>query len=659
MCGIAGFYSKKNIDETKDILERMLSLIKYRGPDHSGIYISPDVGLGSVRLSIIDLNTGQMPLSNKNDSLWIVFNGEIFNYIELKSKLIDIGHEFNTNSDTEVILHLYEEFGLDCLNMLNGQFAIAIWDRNKRELFLARDRVGIRPLFYTSTTDGLVFASEIKALFEFPNVKPQLSTKSLSQVFTFWTTLTPFTLFENVYEVSPGECLTINQNGIHRHTYWELPLYKSDEYIDFDLNQCVEKFDELFSDSVRLRMRSDVTIGAYLSGGIDSCTTTLYMKKLFIDSLSTFSIGFNDKEFDESFYQELAVDFLKTNHYKINCSETDIAEKFPETVWHSETVLLRTAPVPMFMLSGLANSHKIKVVITGEGADELLGGYNIFKEAIIRQFWAKEPMSVYRPMLLKKLYPYLQQLQSKNGFGLRQFFGYKLEEIDSPVYSHLLRWHNTSHIKNYFSKETKKELNEYNPVDEFVEKYGKKLQGIDLLSRAQWIEMNLFMSGYLLSSQGDRTAMAHSLEGRYPFLDYRIIDFCMKLPPKYKMNGLNEKFLLKKIMNGKLPHQIVQRNKQPYRAPISKSFITENTYGYMENHFSEESVRSAGYFDFDKVTMLINKLKSGTQVSEIDNMALIGILSTQLLYSFFVNKSIKSFSGSEKIIIEKIIMENQ
>ena len=659
MCGIAGFFSNKNNIEAKDILGRMLDRVKYRGPDESGIYISPNVGLGSARLSIIDLQTGQMPLSNEDGSLWIVYNGEIYNYIELKEKLIKLGHHFKTSSDTEVILHLFEEYGKECLNMMNGQFALAIWNNIKHELFLARDRVGIRPLFFTSTAKSFVFASEIKALFEYPNVKPNISVKSLSQVFTFWTTITPYTLFENVYEVSPGQCLTINAKGIDYHTYWELPIYEEGEYNNSGLDYNLKEFEKLFTDSVRLRMRSDVPVGAYLSGGIDSCTTTSYIKKVSADNLHTFSIGFADKEFDESSYQKLAVDYLKTNHHSIVCNQEDISNKFPEVIWHAETTLLRTAPVPMYMLSKLVNSHKIKVVITGEGADELLGGYNIFKEAIIRQFWAKDPNSAYRPLLLKRLYPYLPQMNSMNSVGLNLFFGYKLGETKSPIYSHLLRWHNTSRIQSYFSKETKANLSDYNPVDEFIERCGKKLEKADLLSRAQWIEMKLFMSGYLLSSQGDRMAMAHSLEGRYPFLDHHIIEFCMKLPPNNKLHGLNEKYLLKKNMSGKLPQQIVDRAKQPYRAPISKCFISENSPDYVKKMLSEEYIARTGFFDYDKVKVLVDKLKEGTKVSEIDNMAITGIISTQLLYSFFLEKSLAPTVENEAVMLDKIVIENQ
>ncbi|HET7733720.1 MAG TPA: asparagine synthase (glutamine-hydrolyzing), partial [Paludibacter sp.] len=535
MCGIAGFYSKKEKDEAVSILRHMLTRIKYRGPDQSGIYVSKDIGLGSVRLSIIDLQTGGMPLSNEDETLWIVFNGEIFNYIELKSVLLEKGHHFKTTSDTEVILHLYEEYGSECLNMLNGQFAIAIWNTKTKELFLARDRVGIRPLFYSKTNEGVVFASEIKAILEYPRIMARISAKGLSQVFTFWTTISPNTIFQDIYEVPPGHYITVNESGVHQGKYWELPVCKQDEYRNISLNEAIEEFSDLFSDAVRIRMRADVPIGAYLSGGIDSSITTSYIKNIIPDNLRTFSIGFTDDEFDETFYQDLAVDYFKTEHARIICSSEDIAEKFPAVVWHSETPLLRTAPTPMHLLSGLVRSQNVKVVITGEGADELLGGYNIFKEAIIREFWAKDPKSKYRPLLLKKLYPYLPHMKVANGAALKMFFGYKLEETDSPVYSHLLRWNNTSRIKNYLSEDLQKEIADYDPVDELAAKLEDKFKGVDLLSRAQWLEVSLFMSGYLLSSQGDRMAMANSVEGRYPFLDYRLMEFCMKLPPDYKL----------------------------------------------------------------------------------------------------------------------------
>ena len=432
------------------VLTRMLTRIRHRGPDESGIYLSEKIGLGSVRLSIIDLATGTMPLSNEDDSLWIVYNGEIFNFIELREELITLGYQFKTTSDTEVILHLYHQYGTDFLQKLNGQFAIAIWNKKSEELFLARDRVGIRPLFYTDVNGAFVFASEIKAFLEYPEIQLNLSPKVLAQYFTFWTSLTPNTAFENVFEVPPGTYMIINSKGITKKTYWELPVCKPEDYEYREIDSAKKAFEELFLDAVKLRLRADVPIAAYLSGGLDSSVTTSFIKSITSDNLHTFSIGFKDKNFDESEFQNEAAHYFKTQHHAVTCGDSEIADQFQDTVYHTEAPLLRTAPVPMQILAKNVRRHHIKVVITGEGADELLGGYNIFKEAQIRHFWAKQPDSKIRPLLLKKLYPYLPQLSKSNPTVLKMFFGYKLDQTDSPVYSHLLRWHNTSQNQALF-----------------------------------------------------------------------------------------------------------------------------------------------------------------------------------------------------------------
>jgi asparagine synthase (glutamine-hydrolysing) len=658
MCGIAGFYQHKdNTDNKINTLRNMLTRIKHRGPDESGIYLSHKAGLGSVRLSIIDLSTGTMPLSNFDESLWIVFNGEIFNYIELKEELINKNHTFRTNSDTEVVVHLYEEYGPEFLKKLNGQFAIAIWDKNKQELFLARDRVGIRPLFYTQVGKSFVFASEIKSLIEFPGVNFKISPKALSQYFTFWTSLSPNTAFEGIFEVTPGHYLKINSNSIKDKVYWELPIYKPKEYYKININEATKKFNAIFHDAIKIRLRADVQVGAYLSGGLDSCITTSCIKDVSSNNLKTFSIGFADKEFDESSYQKMAVDYFKTEHESIECGFEDIANEFTNVIWHTETPILRTSPAPMSLLAKVVKDNNLKVVITGEGADELCGGYNIFKESKIRLFWSKQPKSNLRPLLLKKLYPYIPMMKTANITALKLFFGYKLEETNSPIYSHLLRWNNTSRIVRYLSKDYKKRLDNYKPIEELEKVLKKKLEGINLLSRAQWIEIHLFMSGYLLSSQGDRMTMANSVEGRYPFLDHRIIDFCMKLHPDIKINGLNEKFLLKKMMNGKLPKQILNRPKQAYRAPIRSAFISESIPENLKKLLSENQIKSFGIFNPDHVNQLLEKMKSKKIVSEIDNMALIGILSTQILHDLFINKSRPELKEKDLVEFDKIILD--
>lgn len=658
MCGIAGFYQyNDNIDYSARVLRKMLTRIKHRGPDQSGIYLSDKIGLGNVRLSIIDVSSGTMPLSNINDTLWIVFNGEIYNYIELKEELLKKHHTFKTNSDTEVIVHLYEEYGPSFVKKLNGQFSIAIWDKTKQELFLARDRVGIRPLYFTEVGNSFVFASEIKAFSEFPEVQFKISPKALSEYFTFWTSLSPNTAFEGIYEVPPGNYMVIKENSKITTAYWELPIFKPNEYKFSDINDAKKELETVFADAVKLRLRSDVPVAAYLSGGIDSSVTTSFIKNISPGNLKTFSIGFTEKEYDESSYQNIAANYFKTEHSSVTCSPNDIAENFKNVVWHTEAPLLRTAPTPMSLLAKSVKNKNIKVVITGEGADELLGGYNIFKENKIRHFWAKDPKSKYRPLLLKKLYPYLPQMQNANNTILKLFFGYKLDETNSPIYSHLLRWHNTSRINNYLSSAYKEEIKDYNPTKTLEDKLSPKLDGYDALTKAQWIELNIFMSGYLLSSQGDRMAMANSIEGRYPFLDHRVIEFCMSLHPDLKLNGLNEKYLLKKTMKGRLPESIINRPKQAYRAPITSVFISEELPDYLKEMFSEDKIKAFGVFNPVQVQKLLTKMQTTNKISEVDNMALTGILSTQILYDLFVNKTTPELTENELIDCDKTIID--
>jgi len=641
MCGIAGFIdSGKSISEAEGepILNRMMTRIHHRGPDDCGLYIEPGMGMGNVRLSIIDLAGGDQPLSNEDGTLWIVYNGEVFNYIELHDDLIKKGHKFKTHCDTEVILHMYEEYGDKALQYLNGQFAFAIWNTKKKECFFARDRVGIRPLFYSNANGTLVFGSEIKSLFEFPGIKRHFSPESLKEVFTFWTTLSPHTIFEGVSELPPGHCAWFRDGRLEIKKFWSLQYATTSTLFNGTPDEALDQFRYLLSDSVALRLRSDVPVAAYLSGGLDSSATTSLIKKVAPGHLNTFSIGFADNEFDETKYQNEVSQYFQTNHKSIVCSASDIADWFPKVVWHSEIPLLRTSPAPMMGLSKLVHDQGIKVVITGEGADEALAGYNIFKETLIRQFWAKQPQSKIRPLLLKKLYPYLPNItQASNGM-LRMFFGYKLEETESPVYSHLLRWQNTSNIQKHFTKDLNEHLKNYNPIEQYAEMIRPEVEGISSLAKAQLIETNVFMSGYLLSSQGDRMAMANSVEGRYPFLDYRLLEFAASLPDEFKLKGMNEKFLLKELMKNSIPKSVINRHKQAYRAPILEAFIGSKVPDYVSDMLSADSILACGVFNSESVNNLINKIKTAQVPSEVDNMAIVGVLSTQILFNQFVKE---------------------
>lgn len=645
MCGIAGILDYQGKANDIEMVKSMLRAISFRGPDESGIYHSPFACLGNVRLSIIDIAGGQQPLSDSTGRYWIVFNGEIYNYKELRVELEEKGRSFKTNSDTEVLLELFAIYGRNCLDLLNGQFAFAIWDNKKEELFIARDRIGIRPLFYNINDGAFSFASEIKSLLQQKALPREFNPQSLSQIYTFWTSISPDTAFKNIYELSPGHYLYFNRNGLKVEKYWELSF--DDRFGRLSLNEAKDRLNELLSSAVRLRLRADVEVAAYLSGGIDSSATVAYIKEIEPGVLNTFSIGFEDKVFDESGYQREAVKYLDTNHKSINCSSSDISYNFPRVVWHSETPLIRTAPTPMMILSSLVRSNNIKVVITGEGADEMLAGYDIFREAEIRKFWARQPDSVIRPLLLKRIYPDIPHLKNASPNILKMFFGYKLEDVQNPFYSHLLRWNNSNHIKKHFSEKIKTELGNYDPLDTLIGKLPQGFEKWNSLAKSQWIETSVFMSGYLLSSQGDRMAMANSVEGRYPFLDHRVIEFCAGLPSKYKLRGLNEKFLLKKLVKDRIPDSIIKRPKQPYRAPISSVFLDENTPEYVKHMLSEKYTKKTGIFDFDSFSAMLNRIEKTGTASEMDNMVLAAVISTHLLHYQFIENNNAEFQGGE------------
>jgi asparagine synthase (glutamine-hydrolysing) len=635
-------------------ITKMLSVIRHRGPDETGMYVGENVGLGSARLSFVDVEGVQQPLSDESGNYWIVYNGEVFNYKELRKGLEEKGISFKTHSDTEVVVQMYATYGSDCLNKFNGQFAFCIWNKKEKEFFLARDRVGIRPLYYWHKDEAFAFCSEIKGLFTLDNIERSISAESLAQIFTFWTTTSPSTPFEKIYELPPGHQMTVKGSDIQIKKYWSLDFPKRGAFYSGSLNDAAEELGYLLKDAVKIRLKADVPVAAYLSGGLDSTFTTSLIKEINPGILNTFSIGFKDKVFDETIYQREASKYLNTNHTAFECTSEEIAEQFENTVWHTEFPILRTAPTPMMMLSKKVRERNIKVVITGEGADEFLGGYNIFKEAKIRRFWAKEPNSTIRPKLLSRLYPYLPMMKDANTIASKMFFGYKLTETDNPFYSHLLRWNNTSRIKSFFSDHVNQKLERYVPIDGIDKELPENFEEWSNLSKSQYIEATIFMSGYLLSSQGDRMAMANSVEGRYPFLDYRVIEFCNKLPDQFKLNCLNEKFLLKKISSGKIPSSITKRSKQPYRAPIASSFFNSNPPSYICDILSSKCLDAYGLFQSLKVNTLINKIRLQKNISEVDQMAIAGILSTQLVYRMFIeNPILPKIETNQKIKIIK------
>ena len=642
MCGIIGILDWSG-EHPPDIhlLRQMLGIIRHRGPDEFGLYVDKKAGIGCARLSILDLNTGGQPIPNEDRSLWIAFNGEIYNHVELRAQLERAGHRFSTRSDTEVILHLYEDLGPACLQRLNGQFAIAIWDTRQEALFLARDRLGIRPLFYSLLPQGLIFGSEIKTLLLDPRVVARIDPYALAQAFTFWAPLAPRTIFQDILELPPGHFMQVRPGSRAISRYWSLtfPEAGSEERISED--EAAEQLRSLLSDATRLRLRADVPVGSYLSGGLDSTFIAALIRQHTPEKLCTFSIAFQEPAFDERSYQEIATAFLSTDHCRTECTNADVGQIFPQVVWHAEAPLLRASPAPMYLLSRLVHQLDIKVVLTGEGSDEFLGGYNIFKEDKVRRFWARQPESTWRPLLLRRLYPYVADLSRGGDAYLAAFFRQGLTAVDQPGYSHQIRWRNTARLRRLFCAGLRETIEEYDPVIEFLASLPGALPGWSPLPQAQYVEVATFMSPYLLSSQGDRMMAANSVEGRFPFLDHRVVEFCSRLPPQLKIRSLQEKYILKKSARGLLPPQIWQRHKQPYRAPIHPAFFARPCPGqkpldYVEALLSPAAVQASGIFDPDAVTRLARKCQAGTRVSEGDDMALVGILSTQLLHHQFI-----------------------
>jgi asparagine synthase (glutamine-hydrolysing) len=640
MCGIAGYFQLYNEAPPDDeLIRRMVGIIRHRGPDEYGAYLDNRCVLGQARLSIIDLEGGSQPLCNEDETVWITYNGEIFNYIELRDELEKLGHRFRTHSDTEVIVHAYEQWGAECLKRFNGQFAFALYDRKSRSLFVARDRLGIRPVFYTEHDGRFYFASEIKSILCDKCIPRKPDYLGLAEIFTWWTTAPPRTAFENINELEAGTYLEVKEGKIRTGRYWQM-----DFPIEYDRKKSgqswAEELHSLLVDSVRLRLRADVPVGAYLSGGLDSSATTSLIKHFTDTRVETFSIAFHDRAYNESEYQNQMARHLGTNHHQVKCSWRDIANNFPNVIWHTERPVLRTAPTPLYMLSGLVRQNDFKVVLTGEGADEILGGYDIFKETLIRKFWARNPDSIWRPALLKRLYPTLPLSGARARFYLETFYKAGLSETGRFHFSHIPRINTTVKIMEYFTDDIRRITQAYDSIAAFGRNLPADFQRWHHLTKAQYIEARSLLSGYLLSSQGDRVSAANSVEGRYPFLDHRVVELSSKIPPWYKILGLNEKYVLKKAMQRELPAEIVDRVKQPYMAPDSNSFTQSDSPSYVDEMLSESSLRGSGIFKPEYVARLKDKCSrlSHAHLSFKDNMSFIGILSTELFIKRFIEK---------------------
>lgn len=631
MCGIAGIARRDPVGVDVRTLGRMAAAIQHRGPDGYGFMTGPRVGFAHVRLSIIDLAGGAQPLANEDGQVVVTYNGEVYNYRELRAVLEAKGHQFRTGSDTEVLVHAYEEWGPRMLERFNGQFAFAIHDRRDESVFIARDRFGVRPLFYSVAKGDLYFASEVKALFASGEVEAAPDLAGLDEVFTFWGARAPRTVFRGVRSLEPGSFAVWRGGRLDVRRYYDLSYSEAAVESADDL----DRLDEIMRTGVDFRMRADVPVGGYLSGGLDSSITCALAAERSPYELRTFSVTFDDPRLDESAFQHSMATELGSRHAIEHVTSDQIGRIFPDVIRATETPLVRTAPAPLFLLSKLTRDCGIKVVLTGEGADELFLGYDLFKEAKVRQFCLRQPDSASRPRLFDRLYPYLSDNGGRGGEFWRRFFLTAGEATD-PLFSHLPRFLLTSRIKEFYAGETRAALAGVDVMAELRANLPARFAGWSALGRAAYLEMTTLLSSYLLSSQGDRMALAHGVEGRFPFLDHRLFEFAAGLPSSSKLRGLREKDILRRWAKDVVPPILASRPKQPYRAPDSPAFFGSSEPGYVKDLLSPEALTRTGIFDPQLVQGLVNRCRAGRATGFRENQAVVAILSSQIWYEEFI-----------------------
>lgn len=497
----------------------------------------------------------------------------------------------------------------------------------------------------------------MKAIFAEGTLRAQITEKGLADIFTFWVNIPPQTIFKDVNELPPGHLLVTDGKNLNIQRYWSYSFPENGDFFDKPEKVLKEELRAILYDAVKIRLRADVPVASYLSGGIDSSVISTLVKKYHNNDLITFSVTFKDKHFDERSFQEQMAQKIGTHHHSIEVDDSKIAGDFSEVIWFAEKPLMRTAPSPLFALSSLVRQNNIKVVLTGEGADEMFGGYNIFKENKVRRFWAREPQSQWRPLLFSRLYAYILKSENTINPFWQAFFKKHLTETDNPYYSHLLRWKNTAHIRMIFNDSIKQAFRFEEQQQRLKKFLLPQMTDWHPLNRAQYLETSLFMNGYLLSSQGDRMMMGHSVEGRFPFLDHRIIEFSAQLPPSLKIKALNEKYLLKEAYRRLIPAEIVNRSKQPYRAPIASVFLGQNSPSLIKEMLSEESIKKYGYFNPHAVKQLKSKLiRTETNTAARDEMAIVACVSTQLLhYHFIEHFSEKKFRLPKKQTVVNLV----
>lgn len=642
MCGIVGFSQPQatmNLTEGRILTQRMCGTIAHRGPDDEGIYVNDAVALGMRRLAIIDLNTGHQPITNEDGSVWLVFNGEIYNFAELRADLIARGHRFATNTDTETIVHLYEEMGERCVERLRGMFAFALWDARARKLLLVRDRVGVKPLHYTVVGETLIFGSEIKAILQHPLVKREVNVTAISDYLSFGYVPDPATAFRGIYKLPPGHTLTWQAGEIQLRRYWDFS-YGGASQPELDEQECVERLRAVLTEAVQLRLVSDVPLGAFLSGGIDSSTVVALMTGLLQQPVKTFSIGFNEAEFDELEYARRTAQHFGTEHHEFVVTP-DLCQLVHEIVWHHDEPFADVSSIPTYVVSKLARSF-VTVALSGDGGDELFAGYERY--AIDR---ARQPFN-HLPTLLRRgvLLP-LSRALPHAAYGKNYLRNIALDADARFVDS--LAFFDEESKRSLLTDQAKRAVNGHDSTALFRAHYAAP-QTAEHLERLLYLDSKTYLPADVMTKV-DRMSMAHGLEAREPLLDHKLIEFVGALPASLKLRGLTTKYLLKKAMTGSVPDEIIKRPKRGFAVPI-KHWLKQELHELLLDTLTGQRSRERGYFDQQAVLALIDEHQRGRR----DNaLPLWGLLMLELWQRAFIDQQPEaSFVGAKELEIRQL-----
>jgi asparagine synthase (glutamine-hydrolysing) len=619
MCGICGYCGL----EDDNLLKKMTEAIKHRGPDDVGFFSDQDIGLGIRRLSIIDLISGKQPIHNEDESIWIVYNGETYNFRELRLSLEKIGHKFYTNSDTEVIVHAYEEFGENCVNKLRGMFAFAIWDSNKKKLFLARDRLGIKPLYYGIIDGNLFFGSEIKSILEYEAYKPQINISAIHDYLSYSYIPAPKTIFKDIHKLPPAHILLYTNGRISIKEYWHLAFpQKENNGKEF----YIKKTRELLKESVRLRMISDVPIGVYLSGGIDSSAITGLMSQMSDQPVKTFTIGFNDEEFDESEYARCVSDYFDTEHHEY-IVESDAFKLLPKIVKQHDEPFGNATSIIHYLISVQIRKN-VKVALSGTGGDEIFAGYPKYLGMRLAEYYCKIPRMIRKNSIEKILYLLPESRKETDYVRWGKLF------VNAASLSPPERYYS---MVIYFSEKEKHDLysngfkdNNFENSFEFVKKMFDSAPVNDFERQTFYTEIKSFLP-YNILEYTDKTSMAASLETRVPFLDHKLVEFSASVPYSIKLKGCNMKYLLKKAVKDFLPKKILKRKKMGFTPPTGL-WLDRDLKDLIDEYLSKEVIDQRGYFNYSSVDKLLKQHRSGKKNLGVKIWSLICLEEWQRIY---------------------------